>query len=216
MTFSKDLKSTLKQTKGTSSSNEKQVKELQTEIRTLKAKLQDIGEEKAHLEALKNRKAREVDDWKLKHKNLNNETKKLKAQVDKLKDEITESNDKANEYKQMYFNTEKKCEQFKEENETLKSTKDEDTKLKHYMTQTKELNEKVIEQRERIHHLESTLKSTNEKPPRPHSSFQKEAGHATCLDSTRMPTFSNNVFTQEAEEDSRSNNYHQDSKNVSL
>ena len=52
-------------------------------------------------------------------------------------------------------------------------------------------------QNEKISYLESTLKSTNEKYNREPETNKKDA---TAIDTSRIPTFSHNIFTQEDED----------------
>ena len=59
--------------------------------------------------------------------------------------------------------------------------------------------ERLEVQSERIEYLETALKTNNENGMRATSSLKKEVD-LTAMDSSRVPTFSNNIFTQEDEE----------------
>lgn len=89
----------------------------------------------------------------------------------------------------------------------------DNSRNEHYETENKKLIEELTAQKERILQLETTLKSTNDKPPRPTSSNKKQQETSNIFDSSRVPTFSNNIFTLE-DEDTKSQEFTIQNKNV--
>lgn len=154
--------------------------------------------------------AQSLDALKDKYKQETTQTKKTKGDIRKLQDEVRDKDERLQEFKTQIKELRRDNQELAGQLEELRRRREDNDELEYYKTQTKELNQKLSSQKERISFLESTLKSTGEKPPRPDTSQKKE----TTADSMRVPTFSNNVFTLE-DEDSKSHKNAFNPKDVS-
>ena len=111
--------------------------------------------------------------------------------------------------------------QLKKENDHLKnehkSLKTDNSNLNMYMTnlekdiqdnsdlktvqkENEELKAKISVQKERISYLETTFKTSTDKPPKPCSSSKPFESISHDVESSNIPTFTNNVFTLSDEE----------------
>lgn len=166
--------------------------------------------QKQDFERLHKEAALSLEALKDKYKQEVNQAKKVKTDLRKLQDEVRDKDERLHEFKVQIKELRRDNQDLAGQLDELRRRREDDDELEYYKTQTKELNEKLSSQKERISFLESTLKSTGDKPPRPDTSLKKE----TTVDTMRVPTFSNNIFTLE-DEDSKSHRNAFNSKDVS-
>ena len=87
--------------------------------------------------------------------------------------------------------------------------------LKTVQKENEELNAKINVQKERISYLETTLKTSTDKPPKPRSSSKPFESISHDVESSNIPTFTNNIFTL-SDEESKCQEFHTISNRVSI
>ena len=183
---------------------------LEADVEGYKTHCSISDKQKQDLEKINKDLAQSLDALKDKYKQETTQAKKTKGDIRKLQDEVRDKDERLQEFKTQIKELRRDNQELAGQLEELRRRREDNDELEYYKTQTKELNQKLSSQKERISFLESTLKSTGEKPPRPDTSLKKE----TTADSMRVPTFSNNVFTLE-DEDSKSHKNAFNPKDVS-
>jgi predicted RNase H-like nuclease (RuvC/YqgF family) len=90
------------------------------------------------------------------------------------------------------------------------NSRDDREELIYYKNQAKDLSEKLSQQKNRISYLEETLRSTDDKTKQNESTNGRE----NKIDTSRVPTFSRNVFTQDDETNSLKNKQESNTVNI--
>ena len=155
---------------------------LQAEIDDKEIILKDNQEKIKELEDLTIRSKKDIyENKKLKENNilLKNENDHLRNECKSLKTD----NSNLNKY---VINLEKDIQ--------------DNSDLMNVQKENEVLNAKISAQKERISHLETTLKTSSDKPPKPRSSLKPFESISHDMESSNIPTFTNNIFTLSDEE----------------
>jgi len=144
----------------------------------------------------KSEKQAEIEELNSLTYSVQNEKKKLTNELKEFKAELQDKNETLEDFKHSIKDLSKKNQRLQSQLEDTQQYDDVHEELIYYKNQTKDLKSQLTDHKERISFLESTQKSTAMKQ----EMEEERNAQNSRIESSRLPTFSQNVFTQEEDE----------------